>query len=306
MRLLLLLAFVALPASAQPLRVAGPPEPFLPEGFAHARYAPGGAHLAFTSPDYTGLWVRDETTGAVRQLSAAPGVGFGVAWSQDGGALVAREAEDTPDGRLSTIVLLTPDATRTALTAPRPHVSGLPVWAPDDATVLLPTAQGVERLVTGRVPEPASGAAFVVGPAAEGLWKADAATAARASVPGLPGGAVLAASPSPDGQRVVVHVMGQGLFVVGPEGVVSLGRGEAPAWSPDGRYVAFMQTQDDGYTVTGSDLYVVTPDGATRFLLTPTPTVHEMYPAWTPDGRALLYDDARTRRVMRLPLTEAR
>jgi Tol biopolymer transport system component len=94
--------------------------------------------------------------------------------------------------------------------------------------------------------------------------------------------------------------------VVGPEGVVALGRGEAPAWRPDGRFIAFMVTEDDGYRVTGSDLHVATPDGAVRFVLATTPDVHELYPAWTPDGRALLYDDARTQRVMRLPLAEAR
>jgi sugar lactone lactonase YvrE len=67
-----------------------------------------------------------------------------------------------------------------------------------------------------------------------------------------------------------------------------------------------MVTEDDGYRVTGSDLHVATPDGAVRFVLATTPDVHELYPAWTPDGRALLYDDARTQRVMRLPLAEAR
>ncbi len=297
-----LLLLAALPAVAQPVRVAGAAAPYLPAGSAHARIAPGGDFVAFSTPDYTGLWVRETATGAVRQLSSALGAGTGARWSPDGGALVLREADDRADGRYFTIVAYTPDGARTPLTAPQPNVAGLPVWSADGASVLLPTPGGVERLATGRVPVDAAGAAYVADPAG---GVAEVTGAVRVSLKGLPDGPVLAAVPSPDGRQVALQVMGHGVFVAGPRGVVALGRGEAPTWSPDGRFVAFMVTDDDGHRLTGADLYVATADGAQRWALTSTPRVFEQYPAWTPDGTALLYDDPAAQRVMRLPLTVA-
>ncbi len=307
-----LLLGAALPASAQTLRATGTPTPVLPEGFAHAVYAPGGAHLAFTTPAYQGLWVREESTGRVRLVSDAPAAGFGFAWSPDGTALAVRAARfDGRGGRADAVLMLGVDGAMTVLADFAPGVSTTPRWSDDGTAVLLPRPGGaVERFDTGRAPviaPPAAArgaAALVVGPAAT-LATADGA-APRLS--GLPDDSpVLAAVVSPTGDRTAVHVMGHGLFLVMASGeVLPLGEGSAPAWSPDGRHLAFMVTTDDGYDITGADVHVARADGSERWPLTTTRGVREMNPTWSPDGRALLYDDLGASRVMRLALTEAR
>src|SRR5690349_1857659 len=64
---------------------------------------------------------------------------------------------------------------------------------------------------------------------------------------------------------------------------------EDPAWSPDGREVAFV--------VLGpkNRLHVMRIDGSAERVLTPS-TQSPIHPAWTPDGRSILYctdDDLR-------------
>ncbi len=307
-------AFVA-PVSAQTLRAAGAPAPVLPEGFAHAVYAPGGAHLAFTTPAYEGLWVRDEASGRVRQVSDAPAAGFGFAWSPDGTALAVRAARfDARGGRTDAVLMLGVDGERTVLADYAPGVSATPRWSADGAAVEIarPNAAAA-RFETGRAPvlapasAPRGAAALAIGAGASLAATTDGASAAP-RLAGLPTDApILAAAVSPSGDRTAVQVMGYGLFLVMASGeVIPLGAGSAPAWSPDGRHLAFMVTTDDGYDITGADLHVARADGGERWPLTTTRAVREMNPTWSPDGRALLYDDLGAARVMRLPLTETR
>jgi TolB protein len=51
-----------------------------------------------------------------------------------------------------------------------------------------------------------------------------------------------------------------------------------PAWSPDGRLIAYKHGSP-------GDIWVVRPDGTGRRNLTRTPDADEQLPAWLPDGR---------------------
>ena len=66
------------------------------------------------------------------------------------------------------------------------------------------------------------------------------------------------------------------LRIVSPDGVMGakLGRGFAPAWSPDGTRVALQE---------GSDIWTVAPDGSDRQLLAAGDELLTA-PAWSPDG----------------------
>ena len=57
-----------------------------------------------------------------------------------------------------------------------------------------------------------------------------------------------------------------------------------PAWSPDGRKIAFVGMADDGNT----DVYVVGADGLGQQRLTRHPGV-DGNPAWSPDGRKIAF-----------------
>jgi Tol biopolymer transport system component len=117
---------------------------------------------------------------------------------------------------------------------------------------------------------------------------------------------LLNVAPSPDGRRVAFEVYGGNLFVMSLDGssLVDLGHGARPTWSPDGRWVAFMVTEDDGHTVTAADLVAARADGSGQVALTSTPDRLEMNPSWAPDGRALAFDDATDGALYLLPVSE--
>lgn len=290
---------VAPAAAAQPY-VTGAPVPFAPEGFAHAVVSPTGQQVALTTPGYAGLWVMDASgQAAPRRLSDAPGAGFGAAWNPDGTRLAVRLAR--ADDASQIVVIDAATGTQTALTAPSAAFVSTPRFSRDGSAVLSATAAGVQVAALDGSPATRAASAPVVG--------LDGAVLPAPGAPAFalpaPDAKILRLVPSPDGRRVAVQVYGGDLYLANADGsgAVSLGRGEAPAWRPDGRYVAFMVTSDDGHDLLGSDLYVARADGQQRQALTRTEGTFEMYPAWLSND-ALLYDDAAAGRVMRLPIAD--
>ena len=61
------------------------------------------------------------------------------------------------------------------------------------------------------------------------------------------------------------------------------GDSSSPAWSPDGRRLAFTSNRAGAY-----DIYVACADGTRATKLT-TGTVDKRYPVWSPDGRRIAY-----------------
>ena len=96
---------------------------------------------------------------------------------------------------------------------------------------------------------------------------------------------------SPDGKQMIFIKMLEGheqLFLADSDGrnerQITHGANdkEDPAWSPDGRRLA--------YVVTGpkNAMHVMSIDGSGDRVLTP-PTQSPIHPEWMPDGRSILY-----------------
>lgn len=64
---------------------------------------------------------------------------------------------------------------------------------------------------------------------------------------------------------------------------------EDPAWSPNGRQIAFASTRD-AVTDTTSDVYVINADGSNLRRLTSIPASSEFHPTWAPDGSRIAFE----------------
>jgi WD40 repeat protein len=96
---------------------------------------------------------------------------------------------------------------------------------------------------------------------------------------------------SPDGSRLVVGREGQGLALVDIDGgnertIVKDPSAHSPAWSPDGRTIAYLAADSGGSSVT--QVFTVDPDGGTPNQLTNGPT-YASGPSWAPDGGKILF-----------------
>jgi TolB protein len=58
---------------------------------------------------------------------------------------------------------------------------------------------------------------------------------------------------------------------------------EWPAWSPDGKWIAYTSTRDDN-----QELYLAGPDGSEKRRLTNDPAL-DAHPSWSPDNRRIAF-----------------
>jgi Tol biopolymer transport system component/imidazolonepropionase-like amidohydrolase len=113
------------------------------------------------------------------------------------------------------------------------------------------------------------------------------------------------AVPSPDGQRLALTVMAELYVVDWPDGTPRRlasgvpGVQQHPAWSPDGRWIAFAAWSDD----EGGHLWKIRADGSGQPVrITPAAALYQV-PRFSPDGRRVLavrgwgrtYDEALQR-----------
>jgi Tol biopolymer transport system component len=92
--------------------------------------------------------------------------------------------------------------------------------------------------------------------------------------------------------RIVYDANWYGLAIVNPDGsgttyIPHTGDANSPAWSPDGRKLAF-QGENGG----DEDIYVINGDGSGRTELTFS-SAFDGDPAWSPDGRSIAFESTR-------------
>ena len=285
-------AFAQAPiAAGEPTRIVGSDDyPLMRPVFS-----PIGDRIAVSGSNFAGLYLVNLETQELSRLTDEASAGYGAEWSHDGSAILTRVAQIDGVRRQHAVKLF--DAyTRQVeqLTEYRPSMRSLPRWAPDGARVYLPADDRVEVLDAGaRVASKTVDAGARTMLVTNGALAATSATDATPRVVERAERDILRVATSRDGQRVAYEVLGGNLFVMNVDGSgkVDLGLGEAARFSPDGEWVVFMRTEDDGYQITGSDLFAARVSDGQVFRLTDSPDRIEMNPDWSPDGNAIVYDD---------------
>lgn len=259
--------------------------------FMNPRWSPDGAKLAFSEMRYHGLWVMNSDGTGLRQVSNEDAAGFAFEWSSDSQMLLSRVAKFEDNRRYNAVKLFDLATNETkALTDYRTFMPGLPHWSASDDKVYMFNRDQIEVFATGKAAPEA------------------AATNARAPIHFLKDGNLAIGNLadlqhrtftplaeqqylnlvlSPDRSKIAFEVKGGNLFVLNVEGsgLIDLGPGHRPQWSPASDYLVYMMTGDDGHQFLAAEIYIIKADGAEKTNLTNTPDVLEMNPSWGTDNR---------------------
>ena len=245
-------------------------------------WSPDGRRIAFLSrrDGNKELYVMNADGSGQRRLTRDASISATPAWSPDGRTLAFESVRNGTTG----VYVVNADGGGQRRLARNGHA---PAWSPDGRTI-----------------------AFFGGPNIY-LMNADGSEHRRLTKP-VVGGRQRSLAWSPDGRNLAfLSQSGCGdfcfsLYVVGSDGsglrnvtseLVSRGPGRGPAsdpaWSPDGRKLAFVRLSAD----LGEPIYVVNADGSGLRNLTPKPVGIHSGPVWSPDGRKLAFVSDRRRQL---------
>ena len=278
--------------------------------FARPVWSPDGDKIAYTTPHYAGLWIMRPDGADAQQICKDPAAGYGFQWSPDSRALLTRISRMDGNRRLQAIKLINVAQKSDSLLIPfKTGAVGLPRWSLDGRQILVYTNGRLQRLESGLsisalARKPLLPQCLLNGDQAVAIAPE---TASAAPVSALQGKRILNLVTSIDGNQIAFEIMGGPLCVMNSNGtgLVELGEGQQPSFSPDGRYIAYMITRDDGHTITASDLYIICIDGTGKQSITQTDGRSEMSPNWSPRGNAIVYDIYETGEIWKLPIVGA-
>ncbi len=261
------------------------------EFYMAPQWSPAGDQVAAAGPSYTGLYLIDFPTGNSHQISNAYSAGYGFAWSHAGTRIASRISSYENKRRTNTLVSYNlDDGTVEILSEPRTRMSGTPLWSSNDSHIYLTNSETFESFSTDNKNHESLNEALLYVKNSQIIRIATAKAEENAVFTDQ--GRVTSYAVSPDGSRIVYSTSGQHLWIANSDGNErhSLGSGIAPSWAPDGEWIVFMFTEDDGHAILNSDLYLVKADGTARKNITNTSNQLEMHPHWSPDGSWIVFD----------------
>ena len=285
--------------------------------FMNAHFSPDGEHIAFTGPNYFGLWVADYSqqdsiyVTNMRKLTSVQ-AGFGYDWSLDGAWILSTHHIYRDRKKMSALQLYgTDEGTTKRLNEYSMGYQGDPEWMGYESTAIISSRNGLIRAETGvELPERLKPAIpddrnrlMIVD---EKLYRVSESDSYMEPVSPFddPEAKILNLVHSPDGKFVAFERYGEGLYLMNSNGdkLRFLGKAYRPSWSPDSRYLVAMETQDNGYTFTAAELVVFGTDSLSRVEITTKTDLITLNPSWSPYGDSILFNDPETGHVYLLPL----
>ena len=257
--------------------------------FYYPRFSPDGKNLLFTSANFKGLYYYDLEKNSWTQLNDAAGAGYKPAFSTDGRKVYYRRNEYVRRKRHSSLIEYDIESGIKKIIEERNrHIS--PIITASDRSLVYKKNSSLQILdlsVQKKMGVSSLDDTIVyIENSAITLHEGSDKKILRP----LNKGNYIWPSLSPDKKLILFTVAGRGTYIcdLGGKILYSLGRANAPKWSPDGRWIVYMKDEDDGYRFTHSTIHISSIDGEKQFQLTDGVSI-DMYPEWSPDSEWITY-----------------
>jgi Tol biopolymer transport system component len=267
--------------------------------FLRPSWSPAGDKIAFTGPKHKGIWVLDLTSKEIEQLTDSEGSGYQFAWSPDGDYIAYRARHVENYRSKMSIEAINIKTKNLEILTPQNKKVGLPQWGRNNNILFYTQNEKLQKINTGFKAASLSKTIFSKEDVLfTSYGKIQIAKIDKPDSLLNPFSKIEVINPvaSPSERYIACEEYGGNLLILDLEKKkkIDLGKGHRPCWSPDGNWISFMVSEDDGHNYLSSDIYVSSIDGKKQFKLTNSEELMEMNPDWSPNGKAIVYDEYKS------------
>ncbi len=240
-----------------------------------------GNKILLTSDNYKGLWLYDLSDKNLKNISDDLGSGYQAQFADDNKSIVYRSDNYINNRKFSSIKVKDLENNQTEILVSGQRNINEPKQISSGKVVYLDNGK-LKNIAIKNVSKPSTinsaDAAVYIDNSNIVLYK----NGEKKILQPLGTGNYIWPSLSPDNTKILFTLAGKGTFVSDLNGniISEIGFADAPQWSPDGKWIVFMQDKDNGEFVTSSDVYVIPSNGGEKTAITHSVDVKEMYPSW--------------------------
>jgi Tol biopolymer transport system component len=259
-------------------------------------FSPNGKYIAFSKSNYKGIYIYNLEDKSITQITDEIAAGFGMQWSSDSRYILSRPAYYEGLIRYNAVKIydiITKEVKQ--ITDYKTKMPSLPYWSERNDEVIIAFNGNVEsfnsniEVNSSNIKSSSNKLVFLID---DKIGVKDQSNGKIKIFEPLKGKKCMNISVSPDNQRIVFEIYGGNLYSMKIDGteLYDLGKGYRGKWLKDSETIVYMISEDDGYTFTYSDLFLIKYNGTNKINITNTPDLHELSPSVSLVDNTIVYE----------------